>query len=447
MQGQYETKISKRNLEQIFNPNMTPSEIIRFLEEGALYRSFSDVLHAAYPGTDLADRLKTQLLADLPETASKKEADSVRKNIANWLKGVSTPRNREQLFKICFALGLGETESSKVLASASETGIHYRNPQELVYAFALRTRLSYPQAAALNQEMAQIYGPIVREAQIERAAKWKTKERVYREARAEARRRQKERAKKGLPSETYIGPLEEREVPSFLTQQVIHRFEHITTPEELRLFFVENSANLGNIHESAYEKFWHLMMELQEPDDVILSERGDDESYSIDTIAETYFRMNVPLQKETRKFGYLQKAVKKNWPGATELNRMQARKIDVSRKALLLLFIITEDFLYSEDLQFSDQSEKDAAWYLPAEDESPRDQLEIVLNKINLFLETYGMNQLDPGNPFDCLFLYALAAEYGEDYLSDKFSHALSVLFPPEEEKKAGPSAETSRNV
>ena len=40
MQGQYETKISKRNLEQIFNPNMTPSEIIRFLEEDGEITAF-----------------------------------------------------------------------------------------------------------------------------------------------------------------------------------------------------------------------------------------------------------------------------------------------------------------------------------------------------------------------------------------------------------------------
>ena len=58
-----------------------------------------------------------------------------------------------------------------------------------------------------------------------------------------------------------------------------------------------------------------------------------------------------------------------------------------------------------------------------------RDQLEIALKKVNLFLETYGMNQLDPGNPFDCLILYAMAAEYGTEFLSDKFSAALEVLF------------------
>ena len=91
--------------------------------------------------------------------------------------------------------------------------------------------------------------------------------------------------------------------------------------------------------------------------------------------------------------------------------------------------MITEDFLYSEDLQYSDQIDKNTAMFLFEEDDSPRDQLEIALSKVNLFLETYGMNQLDPGNPFDCLVVYALAAEYDTEFLSDKFSAALEVLF------------------
>ena len=60
MQGQYETRISQRNLSQIRGQHMTPSELISFLQAGALYRSFADVLRSVYPGEDLADRLKAQ---------------------------------------------------------------------------------------------------------------------------------------------------------------------------------------------------------------------------------------------------------------------------------------------------------------------------------------------------------------------------------------------------
>ena len=433
MLGQYRTMISQSNLDQIKNYNMSPSELIDFLERGALYRSFKDVLQAVYPEENLAEKLKEQLpgIEGLPPT--KKEFETIRKSVSNWLNGSALPQNREQLFKICFALELNEVQTSKVLASASETGIHYRDPKELVYAFALRTGLKYPEAVALNQEMEALYQPIVQAAEEERQKKWQKKEKIYHEKRLEAHRQQQKNAKRGGWAEPYLGPVEEAEEPNFLTQQVAHRFEQVADRDGLRQFFLDASADLGFIHESAYEKFWHLLLLLQEPDDPIApnqdAEQAAAEVYSLERIARTYFRMNVPTGKKTGGYDYLQKAIKKNWPGSTELQKMKSRKIDVSRKALLLLFLITEDFLYSEDLQYSDRSDEDEALFLLEEEDSPRDQLEIALKKANLFLETYGMNQLDPGNPFDCLILYAMAAEYGTEFLSDKFSAALEVLF------------------
>lgn len=433
MKSFYTTKISKNNLEHIKNRNLSPSEIIDFLENGAIYRSFPDVLRSVYPGEDLAQILREGLASQSEQPFTPKEADSLRKTISNWMKGVSTPQSREQLFRICFALSLDEYQASRVLASASETGIHYRNPKELVYAFALRTGLRYPEAVALNREMEAIYQPVVQAAEEERLKKWQKKEKIYHEKRLEAQRQQQKNAKRGGWSEPYLGPMGEGEEPNFLTQQVAHRFEQVTDREGLRQFFLDASADLGFIHESAYEKFWHLLMLLQEPDDPIASDPdaalADPEVYSLERIAHTYFRMNVPTGKKTSGYDYLQKAIKKNWPGSSELQKMKSRKIDVSRKALLLLFLITEDFLYSEDLQYSDRADEDDVLFLPEEEDSPRDQLEVALKKANLFLETYGMNQLDPGNPFDCLILYAMAAEYGTEFLSDKFSAALEVLF------------------
>ena len=426
MLGQYETRISKRNLSQIRGQHMTPSELIHFLEAGALYRSFADVLRAVYPGDDLAERLKAELVAQAETPPTAKELDSLRKNISNWLKGSAVPQKREQLFKICFALGLGEAETSRVLASASDTGIHYRNPRELVFAFSLRTGLSYREARALDLEMSEIYRPAVEAGEKARTAQWKAREQAYHDRRTAARQQRQQRQRQGGWAETYMAPDAELP-PDFFTRRISHRFERVTNREELRQFFLEVGTDLGQIHESAYEKFWRLLMTLQEPDDVILSDRGA-ETYSLDRVAEDYFRMHVPLTKNTAQFDVLQKTIKKNWPGATELQKMKSRKIDVSRKAMVLLFLITEDFLFSEDLDEID-GETDVPW-LPLEKETARDRLETALSKLNLFPETYGMNQLDPGNPFDCLVIYALASPYEDDFLTDNFSNALQTLFP-----------------
>ena len=94
MLGQYETKISKNNLNYIINRSMSPSEIIDFLEDGAIYRSFPDVLRSVYQGEDLAQVLREGLTTQSEQPLTPKEADSLRKTISNWMKGSSVPQSR-----------------------------------------------------------------------------------------------------------------------------------------------------------------------------------------------------------------------------------------------------------------------------------------------------------------------------------------------------------------
>ena len=57
------------------------------------------------------------------------------------------------------------------------------------------------------------------------------------------------------------------------------------------------------------------------------------EVYSLDRIAQLYFRMHVPVGKQTGSFDYLQKTIKKNWPGTTELQKMKSRNCIKKRNA------------------------------------------------------------------------------------------------------------------
>lgn len=68
--------ISKPNLDRIRNRNMSPSEPIDFLENGAIYRSFPDVLRSVYPEEDLAQVLREGLAAQRERLRTQKEADS-----------------------------------------------------------------------------------------------------------------------------------------------------------------------------------------------------------------------------------------------------------------------------------------------------------------------------------------------------------------------------------
>lgn len=115
----------------------------------------------------------------------------------------------------------------------------------------------------------------------------------------------------------------------------------------------------------------------------------------------------------------LQRLVKKFWPNESSLFNMRNRKTDVSRKVMILLYLVTEAF---------DEETADEEWdyYLDDLDEEDADtRLEIRIEKMNLFLNLYGMNLLDPGNVFDLLVLYSMKSiESGE-----RMAEVLDALF------------------
>lgn len=143
-------------------------------------------------------------------------------------------------------------------------------------------------------------------------------------------------------------------------------------------------------------------------------------------VVEQYIRMNVPEKKKLSDYTLLQKLVKRYWPGETAIVNMQNRKEDISRKAMILLYLATEEF---------DQCEDEELYYFEDAEEDADTVLETRLEKMNLFLDSYGMNGLDPGNPFDFLVLYAMRTQEG-DFASDRMSEALAVLFSEGSGKK-----------
>lgn len=373
----YFTHISKTNIIQITQNDMTPEEIVEFLKNGALYRSFADLLKWVYPGDDLNEKL----VHGLTEISGKDE-DSISRKVRNWLKGSNVPQNREQLFQICFILNLNEELANKLIASSSETGIHYRNSREIVYAFCLRKGKSYAEALELNEKMNKIY-----------IDETKDKEKDF------------------ITDSDIV-----------YTKQLKDEFSLVENESELESFFKNYSRNLGVIHETAYRKFIQLLNYLQKPG-------TDEELYSIEKTVDQYLRMHIPKTRSLNGFSYLQRAIKKNWPTEKEILSMKNRKTDVSRKAMLLLFLVTEDFMTAEETKESTYTYEDLMDY------DPDVRLEVRIRQINLFLNLYGMNLLDPGNPFDCLTLYGLRAAYGDSAISEKIETALGKLFGDDKNK------------
>lgn len=374
------TEISGFNYSHITGGAATPEELVAFLQHGALYRDFKTTLERL----GLEGDLRTSLIEGLT-TITGDPRDATGRKVRNWLNGKNTPQNREQLFQIAFALKLTEAQASSLLTSAAECGIHYRDPKELVYAYALRTGKRYQDAQALLRRAEEIY-----------------------------------RASHTLPRRDAA--------PVRFTRTLRDEFAVVDNDKALLEFFYEFGGDLGELHETAWREFVALYETLRQPDagfDIDSQDKHEihSETYSVERIVDTYLRMHVPLEKKTTNYTYLQKVLKKNWPNASSIQRMRARKQDVDRKTMILLYLITEEFDCEGEVDL---------W----EDEDADTRMETRLLRMNLFLERCGMNRLDPASPFDCLVIYAMRTMEDQS-AGEKFEQTLHQLFPAEETEKS----------
>lgn len=359
------------------NSARTPQEIINFMREGAIFRDFGYMINQMCPGVDAAKILSAGLCEITGESYA-----SVSRKVRNWFNGKNLPRSRETIFQICFILKLNEAQSNVLTGRLSDTGIHYRNPEELAYAFALRTGRSYADALELKEKALQLCAGAM-EIQ-------------------------------GAPR------------PDIYTRQVKRAFDDVYTEGAFEQFFIEHGAELGSLHNTAYKKFVELLDVLQSPETYA---RSPERSYTLAEVMREYMQLHVPVQqrrgakaKNAVKMGDLdvyQKLIKKYWPSESTLIRMRSRSEDVDRKTLLLLYLATE--------AFDDENEEDFDLYEDCEDD-PDLLLEIRIEKMRLFLDEYGMNPLDPGNPFDFLVIYSMRTEEDEE-ARIRMEKVLELLF------------------
>ena len=216
------TYISSNNLTGIKSQALSPEELINFMENGFICRTFKDTITQFYIEYENKKQEKGEVKRFLSARLSdmtKISYDNMSRNVRNWMNGINIPQ-REQLFQMCFALELDESRASQLLASISDTGIHYRNPEELVYAFGLRQKMSYGETVQLKNEIMEKY---------------------Y------------QNKKDALSSE------KNREAKVY-TRQIQRKFlDEVHTVEDLKQFFEENSGVFGKIHEAAYDEFMRMM--------------------------------------------------------------------------------------------------------------------------------------------------------------------------------------------
>ena len=105
------TRISANNMQFFREGEKTPQEMVLFLKEGAIFRSFDYLLRQLYPEEDLGKRLTEGL-----EEITGESHDSVSRKVRNWLKGKNVPKNRALLCPICFVLELEAPAAHRLLS-------------------------------------------------------------------------------------------------------------------------------------------------------------------------------------------------------------------------------------------------------------------------------------------------------------------------------------------
>ena len=327
-------------------------------------RGFAEILRRFAPGEADRDTLVSGLCKNRP---SRSRASMDRK-VRGWLNGQYQPTAREDLLELCFLLRLTVEDADAFLSAAGEEGLHWRDPRELAYAFALRWGMSYPDAAALYHRVSP----------------------------------------SGETPRTGADP-------SF-SPAVRREAALLETEAELRQYVCSAWDRLGAYHNMAYLYFMDYLSLLERPRALSL---GEEEPFSIRRIVETYLDSHFPPDWDKKALDRNRKEILAGWPNEVTLSLMKNRQIDVNRKTLILLFLTTDG---GEDAAEDWQEEKEDA------DADFRSSY----LRINQMLSACSYRMLDPRNPFDWLVLYCLRVSSDPEAMegmSERLMDVLDVLF------------------
>jgi len=376
------TTQSREAWEVLSNREMTPDKAIEYFYHRLNIRKFGDILarfsNGKIPESETVQSWLTKKFCEYEPTA---KPDSVRRKISNWVKNTKEPDDREDWIKICFALNFNETEAQSFMYYSHDGGLHIRNPREITFLYCLKnnSRKSYPEALAYMDSLSIC----------------------------------------DIPKQAPENP----NSPLAYTKIVADGYSEVHDDSSFIEFFNSNRANFGYLRNTAYVYFVNAFHCLTSPAAPVYAEKNED--YSIERTVEEYLRLHIPLERKSSKYDALQKAVKNYWPNATSVTNILNRFEDVTRKVLILLYVVTEgisgieeenNYLYIEDKA----TLQDRVW------------------ELDLKLNEWGMGTLDPRNPFDWLIMYSLNTDEDDDAaiddasqtISKRLQDVLSILFP-----------------
>jgi len=373
------TGFTKLMYDMATSPSLTLDQAVDQLRRDAHPRTIRETLsnYAGIPADNikaLQHFLTERLLAHSPLDAKR---DTVSRKVRMWLGGDIHSISKQGAIQLSFALGLSSEDAGQFLHRTCGEGFHWRDPEELVFLYALREKMTYPQALALRDYMD---------------------------------------GEKLLTS----GPGNSETFTDLVRQDA----EHIASAEELEDFLRQFQGQLGSFHNTAYALFREYLNLLCAPE--INDLLDPDKKISVREVTATYLhealisRFKKASTETTEKLvlSALQRDIQQNWPDEIALSRMLHRKTDVSRKALILLFLATDGAASSDALD-DDFLEED-------EDED----FEGRYTRLNAMLCDCGFAPLDSRSPFDWMVIYCMCIEEAM-FIDAEIEAFLNAVFPP----------------
>lgn len=363
-------------------------QALELLRKEAYMRPLRETL-AKYAGKspDNTKALRTFLVEKLLEQSPEGTVqDSVDRKVRMWMKDSMQTISKSSAIHVSFALGLSVDEANAFLQRACGEGFHGRDPEELIFLYALKQGLRYPEALSLQTQMKAAV-PLTREESGEE---------------------------------------------SLLTNIILQGLDSLESVADLEAFLREYQGRLGSFHNTAYEMFKGYLSLLT---DVKMDYGQDEEGHlSVREVTDVYLHEKlIPrIRQSARKnpeagnlvLSALQRNIKQNWPDETTLSKMLNRKADVSRKVLILLFLATDGGL-DDEYEYEYEEEK----------EEEEDAFADAYSRMNGMLVSCGFAPLDPRCAFDWMVLYCMCVDADDSLLIDSRIHSfLEEIFQPLQE-------------
>ncbi len=369
--GNNMTGLSQKMFDRATSGQLTIRGAVEFLEKEMRVRTIREKFEKFFRGENLKETLVRGLLRNHPG----RSREFVEKRVDGWLNNPNYQTiEKKDAIELSFILGLSAEEADAFITGVCEEGLHWRNPEEIVYIFALKQGMTYAGAEELNREMKRI-----------------------------------------LSGGNKTKSLAEDSFTSVIRPEVAE----LSTKEELTDYLTGVVSRLGREHNCAYRLFMDMMEALEHPklyETEASAELFEPEKLTIGDIIREYFYENHVLYAREKSYskrrrgrtlsvedGFIlttvQKQISNNWPNEKTLAQMKARKTDVTRKALILLFLATDEGMREED-----EEDMESVW-------SKEEVFEDLYQRLNDMLFQCSFMELDPRSPFDWLILYCICVE------------------------------------